>query len=126
MTDSSIIQQARDTLAKWRKEATAAPWRVDVFGHGGAFVQIVQPAEFQPGYDPNRFDNMDLDIANIEQTAGDARLIVGTAGNPDLLDAIDGLFEHCIRFPAWAGGHMRTYTERIATAIVAADERMSA
>ncbi|PYY59983.1 hypothetical protein DEJ17_06335 [Curtobacterium sp. MCSS17_011] len=51
------------------------------------------------------------------------RLIVGTAGNPELLDAIDGLLEAAERYTP---GTFRVRAERIAAAIIAADERMSA
>ncbi|KTR02102.1 hypothetical protein NS184_16810 [Curtobacterium luteum] len=52
----------------------------------------------------------------------DAHLIVGTAGNPDLLDAIDAFLERVtvnLR-ENWA----EMYARRIAAAIIAADERM--
>lgn len=111
-------------LAKWREESTAGPWRVDVFGHGGAFVQIVQPAEFQPGYDPNRFDNMDIDIANVEQTAADACLIVGTAGNSELLDAVVKMLDNAQWHIDHYGSVEHPWAGMFAAAIIAADERM--
>jgi len=123
MTDSSIIQQARDVLAKWRKESTAGPWRVSTYGHGGQFIDVVQPVENQPDFDPDRFDNMDTDIASIKESAGDARLIVGTAGNPDLLDALDGLLITAERYDT--GNGLRIWSDRIAAAIIAANERMT-
>lgn len=63
-------------------------------------------------------------MAQALDTESDARLIVGTAGNPDLLDAIDGLLEL-----ATDGGPApattRAYAGFIAAAIIAADERMT-
>lgn len=57
---------------------------------------------------------------------GGTPLIDGTAGNPDLIDAIDGLLEHAVTQPdryldSAPGGRSR----RIAAAIIAADERMT-
>lgn len=100
------IQQARAVLAKWRTDATAAPWSLD---------------------DHAPWDHMAINVAGdggeadvTDYIAGwDARLIVGTAGNPALLDAIDGLLDvlpQSERVTLWA--------ERIVAAILAADERM--
>jgi hypothetical protein len=81
----------------------------------------VQPVENQPDFDPDRFDNMDLDIASIKESDGDARLIVGTAGNPDLLDAINDALDMADALDGTAYG----VAERLADAIIAADERMT-
>lgn len=56
----------------------------------------------------------------------DAHLIVGTAGNPELLDAIDYLLEAATIHESrsnWSGAI--PHAERIAAAILAADERMN-
>jgi len=60
---------------------------------------------------------------------GDNReLIVGTAGNPDLWDAIDAMFGSVLDWADVVDGEViyPEHIERIAAAIIAADERMSA
>ncbi|PZE66921.1 hypothetical protein [Curtobacterium sp. MCBD17_021] len=116
MTDSSIIQQARDVLGKWRKEAREGRWH---------FAYMV-PSSKNLGTIDGDMERAEFYVAS-DVTSEDARLVVGTAGNPDLLDAIDGLLA------ATAGGLAQgfksypgfTYAERIAAAIIAADERMT-
>lgn len=59
----------------------------------------------------------------------DLRLIVGTASKPDLLDAIDDclyLAEQAIKRSVGNRSAVVTVAERVAAAIIAADERMSA
>jgi hypothetical protein len=93
MTDISIIQRARDALAKWRsdEEDPMPYWTEDQhFGFGDS----------------------------------SARLIVGTAGNPDLLDAIDAMLATYLAAHS-IGPTYRRDSERIAAAIIAADERMT-
>lgn len=112
MTD---IQRARDVLAKWRTEATSGTW---TFGDTGEFEWRIWPSDTDP-----------LDggshASTLEST--DARLVVGTAGNPDLLDAIDALLAAMI---PWREAGLSTEflmrAERIAAAIITADERMNA
>lgn len=95
----SDIQQARDVLTKW-KEGHVTPWQFDTEGR------------------------ITDDLGYLRATSGaDAALIVGTAGNPDLLDAIDELLADSKYFQFAA---LVPYAERIAAAILAADERMSA
>lgn len=53
---------------------------------------------------------------------GNMELIVGTAGNPDLLDAIDRV----LRLAYIEGGAFHEAAAPFAAAILAADERMSA
>lgn len=96
MSDSSIIQQARDLLAKWRDGTTPGPWE----DYGG---YIAVP---------------DYVVAN--GTGRDIPLIVATAGNPELLDAIDDLLLNA----KWEARN--AWVNRIAAAIIDADERMSA
>lgn len=101
------IQQARDVLAKWRSEATEGTWEHHQDG-------IVLVNDF--------IHSGDTTIAE-DLFTPEARLIVGTAGNPDLLDAIDAFLGMV------ASGELRDrqgHAERIAAAIIAADERMSA
>lgn len=99
MTD---IHRARDVLQRWRDDSDGSSpgtWRVD------ATASI-----FPTVRDQNRGEVAESLLSE------DARLIVGTAGNPDLLDAVDvvlcqGTFEIANRFAA---------------AILSADERMRA
>ncbi|WP_336698232.1 hypothetical protein [Curtobacterium sp. USHLN213] len=115
MTD---IARARTILAKWRGASPDAPWLVDrehsefdgaTVGND-AFLNPTEENELKPI----------LDISGI--SIGTARLIVGTAGNPDLLDAIDAELAAAVQFPE---AH-NTIAKRIAAAIISADERMSA
>ncbi|MBT1542444.1 hypothetical protein KK103_11780 [Curtobacterium flaccumfaciens pv. flaccumfaciens] len=110
MTD---IQRARDVLAKWRKESSPGNW---VAGGEGYRDLIWNP----------QHPNLHPALAAVEE--GDMHLIVGTAGNPDLLDAIDNMLRWVTAFNTKYDvsrefGH---YTASIAAAILAADERMSA
>lgn len=94
MTDSSIIQQARDALAKWCEETTD-------------------------------LDGMPL---NYLVPSGDLALIMGMT-SPDLLDAIDKTLDQASKTrptTEWGDHGLRVAGERLAAAIVAADERMSA
>jgi uncharacterized protein YjlB len=103
MTDNSI-QQARDVLAKWR-DGDVLLWHCDEHG--------------------TVLDSTGAAVV-IGATEGDARLIVGTAGNPELLDAIDLLLEAGVIHES--RGHYSGSTphaERIAAAVIAADERMT-
>jgi hypothetical protein len=104
------IQQARDVLAKWRKGTHEGPW-----------------ARSMPTI---RDANGRLVVS--DPLTADARLIVGTAGNPDLLDTLDNFLWKAYRDFAYTGkltecdepGAVQ-YAERIAAAIVAADKRMT-
>lgn len=113
MTD---IQQARDVLAKWRNNRFSSPWEVDKnLPFSADLVGLFAPA--QKGYAVKFDDDQQPDGAV-------AALIVGTAGNPELLDAIDGML-WAAGSPVAAEGLVKT-AERIAAAIIAADKRMSA
>jgi hypothetical protein len=107
MTDSSIIQDARDVLAKWRDNDVLL-WHYDEHG--------------------TVLDSTGAAVV-IGATEGDARLIVGTAGNPELLDAIDTLLTAVVAYGYPADPYERGVSEvarNIAAAILAANERMSA
>lgn len=99
----SDIQKARDVLAKWGeaadKEAFEALLDADQDPEAG-YWDYAKP---NPG----------------------AHLIFGTAGNPDLLDAIDVMLGVAI-IEAGKNMHFDHVAERIAAAILSADERMSA
>ena len=98
------IQKARDVLAKWRGHALTGNWSI-----------IPLPLS-------HNFDMVDGSMvyaANTDDGTA-ARLIVGTAGNPDLLDALDEL----LRLEAAVeqrGGPVFANTKRIAAAIIAAE-----
>lgn len=112
MTD---IQKARDVLAKWRKQAPVGPWRVTEQGFAD-----------QRGHEHIQAPYYDLKIDPMV-----AALIVGTAGNPDLLDAIDALLAEALTVAMVEPVTVATLVVQniaatIAAAIIAADERMSA
>ncbi|MBK0296523.1 hypothetical protein IAE22_31365, partial [Bacillus sp. S34] len=95
------IQKARDVLKKWRAESLTQHW----------LTSIDDPAlESMPnGERALQFGSFAL---------GDARLIVGTAGNPELLDAIDGMLAVYGTLPVH---HVPITVQHIATAIISAD-----
>lgn len=99
---SNEIQKARDVLAKWRAEATPGPL---VYDRGDLISQ-----------------HPEHDGVAAYVSRNDARLIVGTAGNPELLDAIDEMLGDVSANPLYPSHH----AERIAAGIIAADERMRA
>jgi hypothetical protein len=105
------IEQARAVLAKWKDEAVQGPWK---FNEDGWLV--VGAAEFG-----GRFADLGGDLGG---DLGTAALIVGTAGNPDLLDAIDSLL--AMAAEAGEGASLATHGKRIAVAIIAADQRIAA
>ena len=121
------IQQARDVLATWREEATAGQRIVDL-DRGESFGSVDTPDVYGEG----NADSVVLPAGTVGEH--DIPLIVGTAGNPELLDAIDAVLEAgCLRFgdvtsSSFTGGYRRSSSdtaERLAAAIIAADERMS-
>ncbi len=123
MTNSNTVQQARDALATWRANAPSPlPWAIESDGQDNITV------------DARHVDIVQLSSREVSSWASldddDARLIVGTAGNPDLLDAIDGLLAQEQRRRRSMHTNMSHdlshHAERIAIAIIAADERMSA
>ncbi|UXZ57056.1 hypothetical protein [Curtobacterium sp. Arg-1] len=112
MTD---IQQARDVLAKWREDATAGQWVVDL-DRGESFGAVDTPDV----YSESNADSVVLPAGTVAEH--DIPLIVGTAGNPDLLDAIDRV----LRLADIEGGAFHDAAAPFAAAILSADERMSA
>lgn len=121
--DESNIQQARDALAKWRGNvASPLPWRiVSVDESNDAVV------------DAEHIGIVALSSREEESSAGlyagDDVLIVGTAGNPDLLDALDELLAEALAV-SFVQPHtvatlvVQKLAERIAAAIIVANERM--
>lgn len=107
------IQQARDVLTKWRKEAREGRWH---------FAYSI-PASKNLGTIDGDMEREGFYVAS-DVTSEDARLIIGLAGNPVLLDAVDLLLERSIRWPN-APLDMEPI-ELIAAAIIAAQEQMSA
>lgn len=102
----SDIQQARDVLAKWRGHPLHGNW--------SPVPLLLDNAVYT-------FDVVDESSAYAANSDDEAamRLIVGTAGNPDLLDAIDEELRWGLDAPS-------AITRRIAAAIIAAYERMTA
>jgi hypothetical protein len=117
------IQQARDVLAKWREEVSVPePWTIwHDLNHQG-FTTIGDDASYREVVEIGETDESNP-TAHV-YVAEDARLIVGTAGNPDLLDAIDDVLVSAI---AWdiSGMHRPAALDDLAAAIIAADERMA-
>lgn len=113
------IQRARDVLAKWRNEVQSPlPWRIE--GQGNEERDVVDATGDSV---VSLWSREEASSAHLYD--GDDRLIVGTAGNPDLLDALDRMLERA------AGQHERGYQggwndemSHIAAAIIASDERM--
>jgi hypothetical protein len=116
MTD---IQRARDVLAKWRELIYDTEWEIDTnLPFSSELVGLFVPAdkEYAVKFEDGRAPHVSV-----------ARLIVGTAGNPDLLDAIDGLLAEALRVQeGWPTAPRVKDTVPLAAAIIAADERMSA
>lgn len=112
MTD---IQAARDVITKWRDKAAPGPWEVnEPIGRLNRHLDWVSIDTADEVEDPR---NVTYEIPRWE-----APLIIGTAGNPELLDAIDELLALYVTYP----GEWPTPTvKRIAAAIIAADERMN-
>jgi len=104
MTDSSTIQQARDVLARWKADASDLPWSLHT-SNGS-----------------NRVNESNGNEVAADLYSWDAVLIVGTAGNPDLLDAID---EGLRQYGTMPERSVPTFIKRIAAAVIIADERMT-
>ena len=102
-----VIEEARAVLKRWREDATAGNW---VAGKWPFPDLIWNPKH--PGDHP----------ALVAAERGDIALIVGTAGNPDLLDAIDlGLAFYESEADIT---QVPEVTALIATAILRADKEM--
>lgn len=110
------IRRARDVLAKWRENPAGMPWRLGDRSPWHSDEVVIADAADRG------------DVSGDYMNEDDARLIVGTAGNPDLLDAIDtllALYEPYQRAGADVRPPVMAHAERIAAAIIAA-ERMNA
>lgn len=103
----------RDVLKKWREESTAGPWWVS--------EPLSEDLSAELAYDLGVVGGGDETLATVHGPSADARLIVGTAGNPDLLDALDGLLES---WTDWSYS-IPPSVESVADAIIFADERMN-
>lgn len=124
----SNIQEARSVLKKWRANVKQGVWRkledVEWPADDG---EMVKQAAIGTDSGPLTWDDHGGDVFTPE----DARLIVGMAGNPELLDAIDAMLRMASAYPGlqWVDGDAYRFlsaADRIAAAIIAADERMSA
>ncbi|WIE60760.1 hypothetical protein DEI97_013520 [Curtobacterium sp. MCLR17_032] len=119
---STNIQQARDALEKWRERATQGPWAVidGVYSdEGGTY----DGSQIEAEHEMVAMDHQDLDCGPVAPLGyADARLIVGTAGNPDLLEALD---EGLRQYGTMPERSVPTFIKRIAAAIIAADKRMT-
>jgi hypothetical protein len=109
------IQKARDVLAKWRERAkTPGPWR-----------QVGEGDEYLTWGDITDTGEPGSRLVVAEHAGPDGALIVGTAGNPELLDAIDGLLAAAVLVGRWETEFL-AHAKRLAAAIIAAEKRMSA
>lgn len=126
MTETqNIIRHARAALAKWRTNRFNSRWEVDKnLPFSADLVGFFDPAqkEYAVKFDDDR-----------QPDGAVADLIVGTAGNPELLDAIDAQLAFAAEYDerpeegrSGTGDLWMTFAERTAAAIVTADERMSA
>lgn len=117
----SDIQKARDVLAGWRNQALPGPWSKEPDTDWEGVAQ----AAITTGNGALTWDDHGGDVFS----PGTARLIVGTAGNPESLDADDALLALALEYgdlPSGNGSRFIALAKRKAAAIIAADERMSA
>jgi len=115
---SADIQQARDVLAKWAEGTTPRPWAVEEMPETGECRLVMADEDFDA---PTI-----ITVASGGMTRADAALIVGTAGNPALWDALDGAFAKALTvIELFPGGAVAAAFVPIAEAIIAADERMT-
>lgn len=121
MTDSSIIQDARNVLARVRAASTPRPWVTDVSYAAHPVGAFMSANVVVHDWDVATFGGADLapDRGQEERARADRALYLLTT-DPELLDAIDGMLADF----AWQVP-LRS-VERIAAAVVAANERMSA
>lgn len=112
------IQHARDVLAKWRERAIQGTWdaRQDTPSMSGSNWTL--RVHGTPG--------IRASVNEYQHGDGLARLIVGTAGNPDLLDAIDAMLKNAQWHIDSYGSVEHPWASLIAAAIIAADTRMNA
>jgi hypothetical protein len=123
VTDTNVIQRARDVLAKWREKAAPGPWEIN---------EPLSKLNRSPDcVSIDTADDVD-DPRNVTYyiPRWEAPLIVGTAGNPELLETLDGMLAAEQRRRASMHDNLSHdlshHAERIAAAIIAADERMNA
>ncbi|NII42264.1 hypothetical protein E9228_002922 [Curtobacterium flaccumfaciens] len=110
---SADIQQARAALAKWRKGSTPGPWGIS------ATSNELRARDPWNGFLLGTWANA---------SGADQALIVGTAGNPELWDSLDGMLKVANEWKHGAPSKnvmFVKHAERIAAAIIAADEAMS-
>jgi hypothetical protein len=113
---STNIQQARDVLAKRDRSEWAVSYDEDF--DNWEVVEVRR--QFEGGFVHGRT------IAVFERYE-DAQRVALTTGNPDLLDTIDGLLAHgqfATTNPMNEFG-VRDWAERIAAAIITANDRMT-
>ena len=124
MTDSSTLQRAREVLATWRERATEGPWKV-IDGVYSDDDGEYDASQIEGEHEMVAMDHQDLDCGAVPSIGyADARLIVGTAGNTDLLDELDAMFRDSIE-DAERGNGRSSRAERLAAHIIAADEQMT-
>jgi len=119
----SVYKEAREVIAKWRERATEGPWKVidGVYSDEGL---TYDGSQIEAEHEMVAMDHQDLDCGAVAPLGyADARLIVGTAGNPDLLDALDGLLRHHEEEGVTVSA-IRNWVRLMAEAIIRADKQM--
>lgn len=125
MTQSDIlIERARDAFNSWCAAASAAPWTAVVKEYDDEGV-----TEYEAGSIPGVADNYTDDRGQLGAplTSGDARLIAGICGSPEIREAIREMLDDPIVVseppaqPSTWEKRYRAHCERVAAAIVRFD-----
>lgn len=110
------IQRAREILDKWRDytpSTAGGRWHVSGYEDPGGHTHIAA-------------DSRSIEDLGFVRSYEDATLIVGTAGNPDLLDAIDSQLAYAQTVLPNPYPEIVIWSQALAAAIIAAENRMSA
>lgn len=121
---TEVIQQARDVLAKLQSERTPGNWHWEPPKDSKWPIGDESLVSDAPN-EPTVLYGWGYDASGIEGRAQDRALIAVTAGDPALLAAIDALLAQALSAPIITYSS-REAADRIAAAIVAANERVNA
>lgn len=119
---ADVIEEARETLKRWRTDTPdTKPWKIGPRMKSYGLTPVLLPNGV------SLFEDPDSGMGGATREDRDARLIVGTAGNPALLDILDRFLADCLVLPVEFSGYyaMRGLAEGIATEIVRADNEMN-
>jgi len=106
------IQKARDVLAKWRGGSTPGPWKVRAESPTMGGSEWTVRTDGVPG--------IRMGVHEYQHGSTNLDLIVGTAGNPELLDAIELILVETLQDDEQLVSGLM-----LAAALIAADERMN-